>query len=485
MPDLSAKQRLLNDLESSNIAEARNDLLEFILETRPDFTNVNFHHEITCERLSRLRHEKGQRLIITMPPQYSKSEMVSRCLPAWILGHNPKSKIILASYASALAESFNKDCQTIMEGEIYRRIFPRTLIRPHAPRKWARTGALVETSSGGYLYAVGVGGAITGKAANPLMIIDDPFKDWQEAMSPTRRQRVIDWYGSVIQTRLSLDANVVVMHTRWHEEDLVGHLIKQALEDSESSQYELINFPALVEDKAELHPHDPREIGEALWPKHKGDPRKLNQIKKDVGSFIFAALFQQRPRSAQGNIVNPNWWRTYRVLPEKFDELIMSVDCTFKDFDTSDYVVMQVWGRVGIEKYLIDQSRDHMDVIRTAREIANLAVKYPRIYGIYIEDKANGAAVMQLLKRKVSRMIPIEPVGSKVSRVYAVSPQIEAGNVYIPHESVAKFDVGKFVQEFSNFPLAANDDQVDACTQALEQLSSGENHYLRELLKKE
>jgi predicted phage terminase large subunit-like protein len=141
-----------------------------------------------------------------------------------------------------------------------------------------------------------------------------------------------------------------------------------------------------------------------------------------------------------------------------------------------------------VEKYLIDQTRDHLDVIGTCNGIANMILKYEYEYevnAVYVEDKANGSAVMQLLKRKVSRLIPIEPQGSKVSRCYAVSPQIQAGNVYVPHEDVAKFPVGKFIQEWSNFPLGANDDQVDAGTQALDQLSSNENHYLRQLLRKD
>jgi predicted phage terminase large subunit-like protein len=485
MPALDEKKRLIERLEQANVHAARNDLLEFILSVRPSFVNVNFHHEITCARLSRLRYEKGQRLIITMPPQYSKSEMVSRCLPAWMLGHFPRGKVILASYAASLARSFNKDAQSIMESDAYKKIFPKTRIRPDAPKKFARRSNFVETSRGGYLYSVGVGGSTTGYAANPLLIVDDPFKDWVEAMSAERRKKVLDWYGSVVQTRLGLDANVVVMHTRWHEGDLAGHLIKKSLEDKEATKYEIINFPALVEDLKELHPEDPRGMGEALWPIHKGDEHFLKRVEHDVGTFIFAALFQQRPRSTAGNIVNPNWWRIYRTLPDSFEEVIISVDCAFKDFDTSDYVVVQIWGRKGVEKYILDQTRDHLDVIGTCDAIANMILKYEDEYevsAVYVEDKANGSAVMQLMKKKVSRFIPIEPKGSKVSRCYAVSPQIQAGNVYVPHESVAKFPVAQFIEEWSAFPLGANDDQVDSGTQALEQLSSNENHYLRQLL---
>lgn len=470
-----------SDLRASDLQWARKDLLEFILEVMPSY-KVNFHHEIICKRLTRMYSQKGQRIIITVPPQYGKSQIVSRMLPAWVLGKRPDAKIIMSSYSASLSMTFNRAVQATMESGVYRQIFPETLIRPFAPRKFQRTAQFTETSKYGYLYTVGVGGSTTGRSADPLLIVDDPFKDWKSALSPVIRQGVIEWFGSVIESRLSLDANVIIVQTRWHEGDLSGHLLKRALEDKEATQWELLNFPAMVEDLNELHPEDPRKkIGEALWPEHKGDTAKLLKIKKDVGSYIFAALWQQRPRSASGNIVNPKWWRYYRVAPIEFDELIISVDAAFKDFEHSDYVVMQVWGRVGVNKYLLDQRHEHMDIIRTCRELANLKVKWPDVDAIYVEDKANGTPVIQLMKSKISGLIPVEPEGSKIARVHSVSPQIEAGNVFLPHEDIATFDIAGFVTEFSNFPLAEHDDRVDAATQALEKLSEGETHYLREL----
>jgi predicted phage terminase large subunit-like protein len=475
---------LLEDMRESDLRWARKDLLEFILEIMPQY-KVNFHHRIICDRLTKLLWQKGQRLIVCVPPQYGKSQIVSRCLPAFVLGNDPKAKIIMGSYSASLSMTFNRAAQAVMESERYRQIFPDTLIRPFAPRKFMRTAQLCETSEYGYLYTVGVGGSTTGRSADPLLIIDDPFKDWKEALSPVRRQNVIDWFGSVIESRLSLNANVVIVQTRWHEGDLSGYLLKRALEDKEATQWELLNFPAIVESMDELHPEDPRKMGEALWPEVKGDAAKLSRIKKDVGSYIFAALWQQRPRSATGNIVDPKWWRRYRVIPHDFEEMIISCDAAFKDFETSDYVVIQVWGRRGVDKYLVDQRRDHMDIIRTCKELVNMKVKYPDCDSVYVEDKANGTPILQLLKKKVSGLIAVEPEGSKVARVHSVSPQIEAGNVYLPDESIAPFPIDKFIEEFSNFPLADNDDQVDAATQALEKLSEGENHYLRALLGKE
>ncbi len=473
------KEQLLEDLEEQDLRYAREDLLEFILEMNPNF-RVNFHHRIICERLTRLANEEGQRIIINVPPQYGKSEIVSRNLPAWMLGRKPEAKVILASYAADLANSFNRDCQAIMESDEYVEIFPNTVISPRAKTK--RTQNYVETSGHGYLYSVGVGGATTGRSANPLFIVDDPIKDLAEALSPAHRKRVLDWYYAVAQTRLSLSANVIIMHTRWHEDDLAGALLAKAKKDPLATQWEVINFPALVEVDSELHEDDPRLTGEALWPDVKGGPQKQNQVKIDVGSFMWAAIFQGNPQSTGGNMVNADWWRYYKMLPEQMDQTIISVDCSFKELSTSDYVVLQVWGRKGANKYLIDQIRKRMNVMKTCQMLVELSLKYPKARGKYVEAKANGDAVMQFLEGKISGLIPVNPSDSKIARVAGVQPQIEAGNIYLPHEDISPFPLADFITEWSLFPFGKNDDQVDAGTQAIDQLSSGENNYLRKLV---
>lgn len=483
--ELEAEGRaLLRALRKRDILLARKSLLHFILQMRPGFL-VNFHHFLICERLSSLLETPGQRLIITVPPQYGKSEIVSRYLTPWILGNVPDGKVILASYAASLAVGFNRDVQRIMESPAYRRIFPHTHISPFAPRL-KRSEETTETSRGGYLYTVGVGGATTGRTANPLFIVDDPFKDLQQAMSESYREQVQNWFSSVAQTRLSLNASCIIMHTRWHEDDLAGHLLSKAKKDSGATQWDVLNFPAVADEPSELHPEDPRLKGEALWPDMKGDEDEMERIKIDVGSQIWSSVYQQRPRSEGGNMVDAKWWQYYARLPdmEDFEEILISLDCAFKDLKTSDFVVLEVWGRIGSRKYLIDLNRGKWNVIKTCEFLIQFALKYPRAHTKLIEDKANGPAVIQLLEEKMSGILAWEPKGSKISRVTAVSPQIEGKNVYLPHESIAPW-VADFVDEWSQFPKGGHDDMVDAGTQALERLSRGENNYLRKLLRKE
>jgi len=480
-------KELLSALRAADLKAARDDFFEFVHEIKPDFS-ANFHHEIICDRLTRLAHEQGQRLIITVPPQYGKSELISRLFPAWLMGQTKgKAKIIAASYAAELSNGFNRECQAVMASGTYRAIFPEVKISPEVRAK--RTEKEVHTSERGYLYTTGIGGATTGKSANPLFIVDDPIKDMQDAMNPEYRKKMVEWFNAVAMTRCSLNANIIVMHTRWHQDDLAGYLIDQSENVEGASKWEVMNFPALSDpDDKELrmHPDDPRkEKGLPLWANWKGDAKFLGRLKIDLGSAIFNALYQGKPNSDGGNMVNPSWFRTYHTMPDRFDQLIISLDANFKESEKSDPVSIQVWGRIGIEKYIVDQLLGRWGINKTIDMLIEMIIKYPSASAKVIEAKANGEAIIETIQLEVPGVIPVYPKDSKEVRLQAVSPQIEAGNVWIPDEKIARFDVAGFKREIGLFPKGKNDDQVDAMTQALEYLSKGENHYLRKLLGRE
>ena len=196
---------------------------------------------------------------------------------------------------------------------------------------------------------------------------------------------------------------------------------------------------------------------------------EILQLKTEVGSRAFTAMFLQNPAPDEGSIIKRGWWKYYRELPAKFDEIIQSWDCAFKDLTVSDFVCGQVWGRVGANKYLIDQVLDKIDIVGTLQAIRGITAKYPKAWTKLIEDKANGPAVIQMLKNEISGLIAVNPMGGKVSRAQAVSPDIEAGNVYLPSPSIAPW-VHDFVEECAVFPNGKNDDQVDAMTQAIMRL---------------
>lgn len=468
----SSKSQLAKKTPSLKVVKqeiARRSLLDFTTYTFPGY-ETNWHHELLCDKLDQLINRKIKRLMVFLPPRHGKSELGSRRLPAYALGRNPDESIISASYGADLAGRMNRDVQRIIDSPEYRELFPETQlygknIRTVAQGSYLRNSEIFEiVGHRGVYRSAGVGGGITGMGCT-FGIIDDPIKNRAEADSQTYRNAIWDWYTSTFYTRLEKNAVILIILTRWHEDDLAGRLLAQAKADPTADQWEVVDLQAIKDvDK----PGDPREFGEALWP-GKYTIEDLSRIKAVVGSRDWEALYQQRPAPAEGNIIDRGWWQYYEKAPAFLDEVIQSWDCAFKDKDTSDFVVGQVWGRKGANKYLLDQVRGRMDLPTTMKAIESLSAKWPQARAKYIEDKANGPAVIQMLKDKIPGLIPVEPQGGKIVRAQAVTPDIEAGNAYLPDPSVAPW-VHDFVEECSAFPNGAHDDQVDSMSQALMKL---------------
>lgn len=243
-------------------------------------------------------------------------------------------------------------------------------------------------------------------------------------------------------------------------DDLCGRLLEK---DKDAKKWEVIEYPAIA-----THDEKHRKQGEALHPE-RYSLDELLQIKSDIGSRDWEALYQQKPTVDGGTVFKNEWFKYWTTLPTKFDTMITSWDMTFKGTDGTDYVVGQVWGRKGADCYLIDQVRKRMSFTETLHEFIKLSNKYPKAIKKLVEDKANGSAVIDTLKHTVQGITPVEPDGGKVSRAYAVTPMLEAGNVYIPSPLIYKW-VDDYVTELTNFPVVAHDDQVDATTQALREL---------------
>ena len=256
-------------------------------------------------------------------------------------------------------------------------------------------------------------------------------------------------------------ANGLVSHnTRWHADDIAGRLLA-----AEPGEWEVVCFPAEAEENDLLG----REVGEPLWPGFGFDHAWMADKKREVGSQAWAALYQQRPSPGEGGMLKRDWWKFYRQAPAHFDEVIQSWDCAVKD--QGSYVVGQVWGRVGADKYLLDQVRARVDITGTMTAIRSLSAKWPETHKKLIEDKANGPAVVQMLKREIPGLVAVQPQGGKEVRVQASMPDIEAGNVYLPEPAIASW-VHDFIEECAAFPAGVHDDQVDAMTQALQALVS-------------
>lgn len=389
----------------------------------------------------------GARIVINAPPRHGKSELVSHWLPTWFIEHFPYKQIILTSYGGEFAGEWGKKVRDEFTMNKYCAGQLRTDSR--AVESWM-------TVDGGGMKTAGVGGPITGRGAD-LAIIDDPHKNWEEAMSPVARERVIDWFNSTLYTRLEPNASILVIQTRWHERDLSGYLL-----NSHSDAWDLIRFPALAEDADDILG---RAQGEALCPE-RFPAERLTAIKDIVGSHVFAGLYQQRPAPLMGGIVKRDWFKYYTTQPARTDAWTQAWDLTFKATGTS-YAVGQVWCRSGVDIYLLDRVRSKMDFLEQLRQIVVMSERWPQAQSKLIEDAADAQAVKATLDATISGITLVPARGSKEARLASVAGAIESGHVYLPANAPW---LDEFLDEVCTFPGAVNDDQVDAMSLALDRL---------------
>jgi predicted phage terminase large subunit-like protein len=401
-----------------------------------------------------------RRLLVTMPPRHGKSELCSHWLPVWTLGLQPDHQVILCSYEAEFAARWGRKCRRSVEA-LYPLLGTRIVEDSRAAHRW-------ETGHRGGMTTAGVGGPITGKGGN-LLILDDPIKNAEEANSQIIRDNLWEWWTTTFLTREQPAATsdketiVVLIMTRWHEDDLAGRIMASP----EFKFWRHINLPAFAE------PEDPleRPEGTPLWPV-MFDGSWLEGKRAEIGSRAFTSLFQQRPSAPEGAGIHRLWWRYYDDLPplSEFEDILLSVDPTFSKVDTADFVALQVWGRRNNEFFGIDGHRERMSSTDTIKAIKRFRDKW-KLRRIVIEETASGAMICDLLEVEIGGIERVKPKGSKDIRlnwaVGAAAPFVERGRVFLPRETKwAK----ELVEEAANFPHGAHDDTVDSFTQGLARL---------------
>lgn len=437
--------------------------------------------ELIDQALQDLVNTPDGRLIITMPPQEGKSTRAVKDFVLWSLKHRPWLRVVCASYGQGLANRNGRSIRNLIRSnpDLGLALAPDN----GSASEWELAGGA--NGQNGGLVSVGIGGGLTGRACD-LMVIDDPVKDRAEADSETYQEAVWEWWTDVASTRLAPGAPVLVILTRWHEKDLAGKLL--AHEDGHL--WKVLRVPAVADHKPDEGEVDAlgREPGEYLESARGRTPKDWDAIKIRVGSRSWQSMYQGNPTSAEGTIFLRENWRYYdqplwierddgtRIITH-FDDALQSWDMTFKDTKSSDYVVGQVWMRRGADAFLLDQVRARMDFPATLRAFKAMAARWPQVLLKLVEDKANGTAVIAMLNRTVPGIVPVEPDGGKVARATAVSPLQEAGNVWLPDPMLlAEGDeapfawVSDFVEEHAAFPTGTHDDQVDGDSQALNRL---------------
>ena len=454
------EQNELLDLEESvELDKAKpvlkNNFLSFVKYVWPDFIEGS-HHKVINEKFNQLAEGKIKRLIINMPPRHTKSEFASFLLPAWMIGKNPKLKIIQATHTADLAVDFGRKTKNLVDQEDYKQLFDTRLMEDsQAAGKW-------KTEQGGEYFAAGVGGAITGRGAD-LLIIDDPHKEQDIKKDSRSFDKAWNWYTSGPRQRLQPDGKIVCVMTRWSTKDLTGQMIRAQGQEG-SDEWEVVRLPAIMPNN------------KPTWPEYW----KLEELEKTKASIPVGnwnAQYQQEPTAEEGALIKRDWWRNWEEKdPPKIKYKIQSYDTAFLKSNTADYSAITTWGVFETEDdgdniILLSAFKDRYE-FPELRRVAHEEYLWWRPDMVLIEAKASGIPLTSELRSMGIPVVNFTPSkgNDKHVRVNSVSPLFEAGKIWAPlHEHFAQ----EVVEECASFPNGDYDDYVDSTTQALMRIRQG------------
>ena len=448
----------------------------------------NWHMDAMGDHLQAVSEGKIKKLLINVPPGHAKSLIVSVLWPAWQWIGSPQWRAIFSSYSDELSMRDSVRCRALVESPWYRNSFtPKwKLSTEQNVKSW------YENTEKGFRLSLSVGGMATGFRGDCL-VVDDPLNA-KKQNSDIALQEVVFWWDQVMSSRLNdpMNGSKVIIMQRLSERDLSAHVLEQG-------GYEHLNLPSEYEPErrsaTSLGWQDPRKShGEPLFPALY-PAEALASAKREMGSQAYGAQHQQRPSPVEGGMIKRHWWKFWHPIgmnprpvqirmgdgqileiqsipiPDLHD-MAQTWDCAFKDKADSDFVVGQTWGRNGADSFLLGQDRRRMDLPGTLEAIRSMTKRFPEAHLKLVEDKANGPAVIQTLKHEIQGLVEVNPQGGKLARTAAVSPQIESGNVYLPHPALNDW-VGDYMDECCTFPNGRNDDQLDATTQILLRWKTG------------
>ena len=433
--------------------KAKSDFLSFVKCMWPDFVEGS-HHRHIAEKFNKLATGEITRLIVNMPPRHTKSEFASFLLPSWMVGRNPKLKIIQATHTGELAVRFGRKAKHLIDSEDYKKIFETTLQEDSkAAGRW-------ETAQGGEYFAAGVGGAITGRGAD-LLIIDDPHSE-QDALSPTALESAYEWYTSGPRQRLQPGGKIVLVMTRWSTKDLTAKLINNQKEPK-SDQWHVVEFPALMD-------HGP------VWPEY-WNTEELEKVKASLPVGKWNAQWMQQPTSEEGAILKREWWRVYdkEDIPA-LHHVIQSYDTAFLKKETADYSAITTWGIFYPDQdspanlILLDAIKGRYE-FPELRRLALQQYEYWKPESVIVEAKASGLPLTYELRQMDIPVINFTPSkgNDKHARVNAVAPLFESGMIWAPDQKFAE----EVIEECAAFPNGDHDDLVDSTTQAIMRFRQG------------
>jgi len=458
---LLAELEKLQELKSRKLSQDR--FIKFVEAVWPSFI-AGRHHAKMADAFERVARGECKRLIINMPPRHTKSEFASYLLPAWFLGKYPHKKIIQCSHTAELAVGFGRKVRNLVDTEVYHNIFPNLALASDskAAGRW-------NTSKGGDYFAIGIGGAVTGKGAD-VLIIDDPHSEQEAAIAETNPDiydKTYEWYTSGPRQRLQPGGAIVIVMTRWSKRDLTGQILKDALANDSFDEWEVIEFPAILPS------------AKPLWPEF-WELAELEKVKRDVPNSKWMAQYQQNPISESAAIVKREWWMDWDSdTPPKCDFILQSWDTAFEKTQRADYSACTTWGvfyhpdDAGNEQaniILLNAFRDRMEF----PELKRVAIEEYRDWepdSVIIEKKASGAPLiyeMRAMGIPVQEFTPTRG-NDKISRLNAVADIFASGRVWAPASRWAE----EVIDEVAEFPAGSHDDYVDTVSMALHRFRRG------------
>jgi len=430
--------------------------LPFVKAMWPEFITGK-HHKIISQKLERVANGELKRLIINMPPRHTKSEFASFLFPAWMMGKNPRMKIIQATHTTELAVNFGRKTKNLIDSDDYKEVFPNVKLAADskASGRW-------DTSNGGMYYAVGVGSNLAGRGGD-LVIIDDPHSE-QTAMSNNGFDDAWEWYTGGPRQRLQPGGSIVLVQTRWSEKDMTGQLLRSMAKDPLADQWEVVELPALFNDD------------KPCWPEYWSFD-DLSAVRASIPPSKWNAQYQQNPTGEENAIIRREWWKKWdrKVVPN-LQYVIQSYDTAFSKRETSDFSAITTWGVFYPEEsgtpglILLDSQKGRWD-FPELKEVALDQYKYWDPDTVIVEAKASGLPLTHELRTMGIPVVNFTPSkgNDKVTRVHSVSPLFEAGMVWAPDETFAD----ELIEEVAAFPNGEYDDLVDSMTQALMRYRQG------------
>ena len=443
-------------LHIEHIKLCQDNFLYFVQAVWPDFICRKEkdpkkwgHHQHIASELTRISTGTGGRLIVNMPPRHTKSEFASYLFPAWFIGKHPKKKIMQVSHNAELAGRFGSKVRNLIDSPEYKQIFGDVKLREDSKAKgrW-------ETNHGGEYFAAGVGGSITGRGAD-LLIIDDPHTE-QDSLSDSAMERAYDWYSSGPRQRLQPGGNIVLVMTRWAQDDLTGRLVKNQSEPK-ADKWKVIKFPAILES------------GNPVWPEY-WSLEELEKVKASVAPRNWNAQYMQDPVAEEGAILKREWWQAWKGPVPDIKHIIQSYDTAFSKKETADYSAITTWGIFEPNPgenalILLDAEKGRWD-FPELKAVAMEAYKYWEPESVIVEAKATGQPLIQEMRRAGIPVMDFIPTRGKDkhSRVNACAPVFESQNVFYPYGEHFAEEV---IEECAAFPYGQHDDFVDSTTQAV------------------